>query len=175
VYRSYVNVVQTVGRSCGGPVGGALAQTIGWRWALLGQAPVMIVAMILVAWKVDIKPKSNPGDENTDQSTQDIRAKLKRIDFLGALFMSTAILSAMLILDMGGEKVPWTSPIILLLAGISVLSGLSFYLTEKYYAKEPIFPLRLLSHKEVVLVYSLLAFQIASQVAVSLNSVEVQV
>ena len=31
-YRSYVNIVATAGRSCGGPLGGALAQTIGWRW-----------------------------------------------------------------------------------------------------------------------------------------------
>lgn len=31
-HRSYVNIVQTVGRSCGGPVGGWLAQTMGWRW-----------------------------------------------------------------------------------------------------------------------------------------------
>lgn len=31
-YRSYVNIVQTVGRSCGGPIGGWLAQSIGWRW-----------------------------------------------------------------------------------------------------------------------------------------------
>lgn len=32
VYRSYVNVVQTVGRSCGGAIGGLLASTVGWRW-----------------------------------------------------------------------------------------------------------------------------------------------
>lgn len=31
-YRSYVNIVQTVGRSCGGAIGGLLAQTVGWRW-----------------------------------------------------------------------------------------------------------------------------------------------
>lgn len=31
-YRSYVNIVQTLGRSCGGPLGGWLAETIGWRW-----------------------------------------------------------------------------------------------------------------------------------------------
>lgn len=31
-YRSYVNIVQTVGRSCGGPMGGWLAETMGWRW-----------------------------------------------------------------------------------------------------------------------------------------------
>jgi MFS family permease len=31
-YRSYVNIVATAGRSCGGPLGGALAQLFGWRW-----------------------------------------------------------------------------------------------------------------------------------------------
>lgn len=31
-YRSYVNVVQTIGRSCGGPLGGKMAEVMGWRW-----------------------------------------------------------------------------------------------------------------------------------------------
>lgn len=31
-YRSYVNIVQTIGRSCGGPIGGWLAEQMGWRW-----------------------------------------------------------------------------------------------------------------------------------------------
>lgn len=31
-WRGYVNVVSTVGRSAGGPIGGYLADTIGWRW-----------------------------------------------------------------------------------------------------------------------------------------------
>lgn len=31
-YRSYINIVQTVGRSCGGPIGGWLAEHMGWRW-----------------------------------------------------------------------------------------------------------------------------------------------
>lgn len=32
VYRSYVNVFSTVGRSCGGLIGGLVAQFLGWRW-----------------------------------------------------------------------------------------------------------------------------------------------
>lgn len=31
-YRSYVNVLSTAGRSCGGVIGGLLTQTLGWRW-----------------------------------------------------------------------------------------------------------------------------------------------
>ena len=33
--RSYVNVLQTTGRSCGGVIGGFLTQTLGWRWYVL--------------------------------------------------------------------------------------------------------------------------------------------
>lgn len=29
---SYVNILQTTGRSCGGFIGGLLTQTLGWRW-----------------------------------------------------------------------------------------------------------------------------------------------
>lgn len=31
-WRSYVNVAATLGRSLGGPLGGLLADTVGWRW-----------------------------------------------------------------------------------------------------------------------------------------------
>jgi hypothetical protein len=31
-WRSYVNVLATLGRSIGGPLGGFLADTVGWRW-----------------------------------------------------------------------------------------------------------------------------------------------
>ena len=31
-WRGYVNVVATTGRAVGGPLGGVLADTVGWRW-----------------------------------------------------------------------------------------------------------------------------------------------
>jgi predicted MFS family arabinose efflux permease len=31
-WRAQVNIVATTGRSLGGPLGGYLADTIGWRW-----------------------------------------------------------------------------------------------------------------------------------------------
>lgn len=31
-WRSYVNIVATTGRSLGGPLGGWLADVVGWRW-----------------------------------------------------------------------------------------------------------------------------------------------
>jgi MFS family permease len=34
LYRGYQNVVNIAGRSLGGPIGGFLADTVGWRWSL---------------------------------------------------------------------------------------------------------------------------------------------
>jgi predicted MFS family arabinose efflux permease len=31
-WRAYVNIAMTLGRSIGGPLGGLLSDTIGWRW-----------------------------------------------------------------------------------------------------------------------------------------------
>lgn len=31
-WRSYVNIAATTGRSLGGPIGGFLTDTVGWRW-----------------------------------------------------------------------------------------------------------------------------------------------
>lgn len=37
--RSYVNVLQTTGRSCGGVIGGFLTQVVGWRWRVPLSSP----------------------------------------------------------------------------------------------------------------------------------------
>jgi MFS family permease len=35
-WRSHVNIAATTGRSIGGPLGGFLAGTVGWRWSVMG-------------------------------------------------------------------------------------------------------------------------------------------
>jgi hypothetical protein len=124
--------------------------------------------MVLVAWKLKVRPKDDK--VNNTNGPQSIGTKLKRIDLPGALLMSMTILAAMLILDIGGEKISWTSPTIAILVGTTFLSGLFFYFAEKYWAKEPIFPLRLLTHWEVVLDYILSSVQVASQMAVRVST-----
>jgi hypothetical protein len=131
--------------------------------AFLGQAPLTLAGMLLIAWKLEVKPRAEVTKSNESAT---IGSKLKRIDFVGAFFLSTTILSAMLVLDMGGEKVPWSSPLIFILVGSSITAAAFFYFIEKYWANEPIFPLRLLSHRPVVLDYGLQMVQVASQMAV---------
>lgn len=126
--------------------------------------------MFLVAWKLpETKGKGNLDGHETNYPKQGFQ----RVDFLGAGFMSATILSLSFILDMGGVKFAWLSPVILILGCVAVVCAVGFYLVERSWAKEPIFPLHLLSCYDVVTSYTLILLQNASQTAVSyLDSTE---
>ena len=88
-WRSYVNILATLGRSIGGPLGGVLADTIGWRWAFKGQGPLITIAIILVALKLPSRGTSSvPATQQKGQPS-----KLRRIDFVGAFSLALTIVS----------------------------------------------------------------------------------
>ena len=61
---------------------------------------------------------------------------------------------------------PWNSPLILVLASLSLVLGLLFLLVEGYWTKEPVFPLRLLIHRDVLTAYLIAGLQTAAQLGV---------
>ncbi|KAL8807167.1 MAG: hypothetical protein Q9182_000849 [Xanthomendoza sp. 2 TL-2023] len=145
-WRSYVNIASTVGRSAGGPIGGFLADKIGWRWSFYLQCPLTVTAILLVAWKLD----GTPILEGRKTTT---REKLGRIDFLGSISLALTIVGFLLILDLGGQKLPWGHPLIWIIFAAASFSSVAFVLIEAFVAQEPIFPLRLLVHRDVILAY----------------------
>ncbi|KAH6648635.1 major facilitator superfamily transporter [Truncatella angustata] len=157
-WQSYLNIVATTGRSIGGPVGGWLTDTIGWRWSFLGQAPIFASAAV-ICWIIlpSLKQKPIYGAELK------LRNQLGRIDFAGAALLGLGIFSLMLPLEIGGSKLAWSHPLIigLFITG-TVLLG-TFLVVEEYWAKEPIFPVRLLRNRNVVLVYLISGCQMAAQ------------
>lgn len=140
--------------------------TIDMDRTLSVQAPVTVFAMILMGVGLVIDKKKEHNEEEQIPSPT-LKASLARIDFTGALFLSISVLSILLVLDMGGEKIPWSSPLVFILVGIGILAGALFTITEKSWAKEPIFPLHLLSNSNVVTPYCVSVLQNASQCAVS--------
>ncbi|KAI7547008.1 MFS general substrate transporter [Hortaea werneckii] len=160
VFRSYVNILATSGRSCGGVIGGLLSSALGWRWAFLIQVPFILIAIILVQLKLRMADKGVEGSERTWD-------KLKRIDFIGAFFLCSTILAVCLILDLGGRKVGWTSQSILVFGGIAVLSAIGFVISALC-AAEPILPLRLLTHYAVFTNSLMVFLQSSTQAALTL-------
>ncbi|KAF2727601.1 MFS general substrate transporter [Polyplosphaeria fusca] len=154
-WRSYVNLFATTGRSIGGPLGGWLADTVGWRWSFLGQAPLAGIAMVLV-WLMlpNQTARSNAGPP---------KSALKRVDFLGAALMAITILSFLLPLEIGGVDVPWSHPIIPIFFASGAVFAAFFCATEAWVATEPIFPLELLKMREVIASFVIMGAQIAAQ------------
>ncbi|KAI1180574.1 major facilitator superfamily transporter [Nemania sp. FL0916] len=158
-WQSYLNVVATVGRSLGGPLGGFLADMVGWRWSFLGQVPIFLVAMVL-CWRVFSKLDEERPEHQKTVAPQN---NLANFDFLGISTLGFGILALMLPLEIGGQKVSWSHPIIYALFTTgAILLGI-FVMAESRWAKEPIFPLRLLRNRQALLGYLIIGCILAAQ------------
>ncbi|CAJ2504949.1 Uu.00g123430.m01.CDS01 [Anthostomella pinea] len=158
-WRSYVNVIATLGRSCGGPIGGWLVDTIGWRWCFLGQCPYAALAVALVLWKL-------PGSTGKDSAEgaggeQSMRSKASRVDLWGVITLPSMLAALFVSLDRGGKLYAWyyTLPIALL----ALVLAAAFYYVEKVVAEEPILPMELLAKRDVAIPYAIVAFQTGAQ------------
>lgn len=133
--------------------------------AFLVQVPPVILSIVLVQWKLRVPQKNL--DAIPEQS---IRHKLRRIDFVGAVFMSITILSTLFVLDVGGQKYAWSHPLLIASGCIALVGAATFYFWERLFAKEPIFPVQLLTRYVVVTSYGILLLQNFSQTAVGVCS-----
>ncbi|KAJ5609852.1 Major facilitator superfamily domain general substrate transporter [Penicillium herquei] len=151
-WRAYVNISMTLGRSIGGPLGGWLSDTIGWRWLFLGQAPFMALAAFLVFFILPGQPE-----------TKSTKSKIQQVDFLGAGLLAAAIVSLTGLMDQGGKSFAWNSLISYALSIGGIILLLGFIVVEAYVAKEPIFNLRILRRSNVGASYTLSTLQVTAQ------------
>ena len=177
-WQAGLNLAATTGRSLGGPVGGWLADTVGWRWSFAGQAPIFLVAAT-IGWMLLPKgpPRSmkvdhtgNPEEHNTEDTagsseveSETSGSSFSRIDFLGAALLALAVLSILILIDLAGKSYTWTHPVILSLFASALLFGGLFLTTEARWAKNPVFPLSLFRDRNVVASYAITGCQIAAQ------------
>lgn len=129
VYQGYINMIYSAGTSIGAPLGGLLADSIGWRWSFMGQAPLCFIAIIAVYFVLEMPPR--------DQDNW--VTKLGRIDFAGAFTLIAAVISMSVGLD-SGANLGWSNlRTIISLAITPVLFGI-FILIEMKFASNPFAP-----------------------------------
>ncbi|KAG6378441.1 vacuolar amino acid permease [Boletus reticuloceps] len=130
-----------LGAGLGGPVGGWLNDTWGWRAAFLLQAPLLLISFVIVALKVNIKLPDAVANEG-------ISSKLSRIDFLGSFTLVASVafmLSAFSIKTT--EELSWSHPLIWGLLTLSCIFGVAFVYVEARWAQYPVMPLHLISQR----------------------------
>ncbi|KAF5005271.1 hypothetical protein FDECE_8257 [Fusarium decemcellulare] len=163
-WRSYVNVAATTGRSLGGPLGGWLADAVGWRWSFGCQVPMLAVATLLCWRNLPNNLAGRSSQNSPDNEEQPSTAgKIARVDFLGAFLLAMFILLLLLPLELGGKELPWSHPLVPALFAAAVVFLALFALVEKRWAKEPILDLELFKQRDVVLCLLIIAFQSAAQ------------
>lgn len=119
----------------GPTLGGYLTDNLSWRWVFYVNIPVGAVVLFIAA-------KYLPNIKH------DLRGK---IDWLGSLTISGAVIPLILALIWGGSKYPWSSTqIIGLFATAAIFTGLFIWAERK--AEDPIIPLRLFRQPSFTLV-----------------------
>ncbi|KAJ7611730.1 MFS general substrate transporter [Roridomyces roridus] len=142
LYQGFANLLFGLGAAVGGPLGGWLGDTIGWRAAFVCQAPFLVVALILLFSKVR-EPESPLAPTNTT-----IYVKLKRIDYAGSATLVAALVTFLIGLNIKTTTSrQWGDSQVLglLVAGIVLLCF--FVWIELRYASEPVMPFSMISRR----------------------------
>ncbi|RDW63728.1 hypothetical protein BP6252_11273 [Coleophoma cylindrospora] len=138
-YQSVNYVTYGSGSAIGSGIGGLLVQRFGWAWVYKSQIPGAICALLLVVSMPSLKmahiddmaalrqPKSSDG--------------LRNYDWLGSLWLISALLSLFITLNTGA--LPWSNKFAILSATSMAIFTTLFLRVEKK-AKKPILPLDLL-------------------------------
>ncbi|CAG98404.1 Vba1p [Kluyveromyces lactis] len=132
VYQGYANVVFGTGSMLGGPIGGWLMDSFGWKVIFAGQVPLIMTCMFLGYRNVNIKLLHVPPRHERYRWEN-----IKRIDLGGSISLIGTI-SGFLCLCSTDLNKP-------LLATLTLLSLVLFIMNELYWAPERIIPTDLLS------------------------------
>lgn len=120
----------------GGVFGGFMNDRLNWRWAFYIQVPFIVLAGIMGAIFVDIPVKESD------------KSKIKRVDFLGAILLSTSLVLLLLALNSGGNTVPWSHPLVTVSLPLSAVALAAFAYVETR-VSEPVIPVKLLLRRTV--------------------------
>lgn len=142
-WQGYINIVYATGAGAGAPLGGILADSIGWRWAFLGQVPLCLIAFLAVSILLEL-----PAREKIHWKT-----KLARIDFFGAAILIAAVFTLLLALDRGSND-SWTAKVTLISLALSLPLFLLFAFVEMKIAKEPFAPGHIIFNPSLVACYT---------------------
>lgn len=160
-WQGLQSITFALGSSAGAPIGGLLTDTIGWRWSFGIQVPISLLAILTVSLALRLPPpssgKATAASNGERPASSTFWQKVKRIDFLGAITLTSATTTLLLFLDAGAESTTtttgWTTPYALTCFGLSLLFSFLFLLTEFRFSAEPFAPRAILTHPSLLANY----------------------
>ncbi|MFL5896683.1 MAG: MDR family MFS transporter [Thermoleophilaceae bacterium] len=127
-YIGFLGGVWAFGSVVGPLLGGFLVDALSWRWVFYVNVPVGAVALFVIATRLHLPTRAR---------------RSHRVDYLGAVLLTTGIISLILMTSWGGNQYPWGSATIIGL-GVAAVVLLTAFVFQERRATEPILPLHLL-------------------------------
>ena len=129
-YQGILGAMVGTGNAVGPLIAAGFAMHTTWRGLFYLLAPLILFAAA-ASWKY--LPSNMP--------KQNVRETVKKIDFLGVLFGTVAIVLILIPISEGGHSVAWSSPTIIAMLTIGGVSAILFIVAEHRFAKLPMMPL----------------------------------
>ncbi|KAH6723161.1 major facilitator superfamily transporter [Leptodontidium sp. MPI-SDFR-AT-0119] len=138
-YQSYINIVYGAGSALGAALGGAIADSLGWRWEFGVQVPLLAVGLCIAYTTV---PRKLGLAEGAEKRT--VWEAMKVFDYQGSILLTTSITFLILGINLGGNIYPWSHPFVITSLVIFAVCFPAFIWIESRVAL-PIMPLDLLT------------------------------
>ncbi|CAI7673967.1 unnamed protein product [Penicillium pancosmium] len=140
MYQAVQNGSYGFGAICGASFGGAIVDSIGWRWCFLVQVPVSLMVLVLGYFVLKF-PAKQQHEHDPAQQSQGIWQK---IDLSGACLLVLALSAQLVGLSLGGNELPWSNLWVILSLVASVVFLALFVYVEANTKAVPLIPLKML-------------------------------
>ncbi|KAI9166833.1 multidrug resistance [Paramyrothecium foliicola] len=155
VWQGYLNIIFAAGTSTGAPLGGMLADSVGWRWSFIAQAPLCAIAFVAVYFVLDLPPRSY----------NHWLTKMRQIDFLGAFVLILAVVALLVGLD-SGSNLGWSHKITIISLTLAPVISAIFIFVEIKIASHPFAPGHIIFDSGLFACYMCNFFGIAGQMGI---------
>ncbi|KAF5650528.1 multidrug resistance [Fusarium tjaetaba] len=152
VWQGKISILFFAGTATGAPLGGILADSVGWRWSFLGQVPLCFLAFIAVYIVLDLPPV-----EHDHWLT-----KVRKIDFLGAFTLVAAVVALLFGLD-SGSNLGWSHAMTVVALSLTPVLFALFLLIEINVASHPFTPGHIIFDRSLFACYGVGFFSGAGQ------------
>ncbi|WPK24341.1 hypothetical protein PUMCH_001611 [Australozyma saopauloensis] len=146
LYQGMANIFFGLGAASGGIVGGVVSDLLGWKYVFALQVPLAVLVGLAIHMYL-VLPEGSPG---LGAAGTEFSEKLKRVDFMGAFSLVSALMLLLAATSMGGKEFAYSLKTFIGMLLLSLALIVTFIYVETYVADEPIIPMAVMAERTVL-------------------------